>query len=149
LPVLSRLRPRFAFLVPALGSPPRYCLYLQGPALDTCTQWLPQLCRELQAGLEENPYYRHATAVGQLAPVEAGVLDPEGEPAWLVYERRWLERGQKSGDIKPLALDRWTGWPDRFAPLLRVAGAGTPAGTPPSPQRKPAGPGHKSWTPLH
>jgi len=133
LPVLSRLRPRFTLLVPTLGSPPRYRLYLQGPSLNTCTQWLPELCRELQTGLEENPYYRHAIAVGQLAPVEAGVLDPEGQPAWLVYECRWLEQGQKSGNIKPMALDCWTGWPDRFAPLLRVTSAGTPGDTPPSP----------------
>ena len=132
LPVLLRVRPRFTMLVPALGSPPCYRLYLQG-SLENCAQWLPELCRELQEGLEENPYYRHAIAVGQLAPVEAGVLDPQGEPAWLIYERRCLENGQKSGDIKPLALDRWTGWPDRFAPLLRVTGADTPSGTPPSP----------------
>jgi hypothetical protein len=135
LPMLSQLRPRFTFLVPALGSPPRYRLYLQGPLLDTCAQWLPQLRRELQAGLEENPYYRHAVAVGQLAPVEAGVLDPHGEPAWLVYERRWLDQGRKAGDIKSLALDRWTGWPDRFAPLLRATGAGTPGDTQPTPVR--------------
>jgi GH3 auxin-responsive promoter len=133
LSVLSRVRARFTLLVPALGSPPRYRLYLQGPSLDTCTQWLQELCGELQSGLEENPYYRHAVAVGQLAPVEACVLDPEGEPGWLVYECCRLEQGQKSGDIKPLALDRWTGWPDRFAPLLRATSGGTPYGMPPSP----------------
>jgi hypothetical protein len=120
LTLLSGRRPGFKMLVPALESPPRYRLYLQGPSLDDCALWLSQLCRDLQAGLEENPYYRHAVAVGQLAPVEAGLMDPEGEAAWLVYERHLLEAGFKSGNIKPLALDRWTGWPDRFAPLLRV-----------------------------
>ena len=120
LPVLARLRPRFMLLVPALGSPPRYRLYLQGPSLETCTQWLPELCRELQSGLEENPYYRHAVAVGQLAPVEVGVLDPEGRTGVARLRAPALEQGQKSGDIKPLALDRWTGWPDRFAPLVRA-----------------------------
>jgi hypothetical protein len=116
--VKARLRASFLLLVPVLGSSPCYRLYLQGPALDPCGQWLQDLCGELQKGLEENPYYRHAVAVGQLAPADVGVLDPQGEPAWLVFERRRIEQGVKSGDIKPLALDRWTGWPERFAPLV-------------------------------
>jgi hypothetical protein len=130
---LASLRPRFMLLVPVLERPPRYHLYMQGPSVDDAAPLLPQICRELQAGLEENPYYRHAVAAGQLAPVAACILKPEGESAWLVYERRSVERGQKSGDIKPLALDRWTGWPERFAPLLRLTSAGTTTDTLPSP----------------
>jgi hypothetical protein len=130
---LASLRPRFMLLVPVLERPPRYHLYLQGPSVDDAALMLPQICRELQAGLEENPYYRHAVAAGQLAPVAASILEPEGESAWLVYERRSLERGQKSGDIKPVALDRWTGWPAHFAPLLRLTSAGTTTDTLPSP----------------
>ncbi|HEV8068084.1 MAG TPA: GH3 auxin-responsive promoter family protein [Planctomycetaceae bacterium] len=130
---LRSLRPRFMLLVPVLGWPPRYHLYLQGPSVDDAAPLLPQICRELQARLEENPYYRHAVAAGQLAPVAASILEPEGESAWLVYERCSLERGQKSGDIKPLSLDRWTGWPERFAPLLRLTSAGTTTDTQPSP----------------
>jgi hypothetical protein len=130
---LRSLRLRFMLLVPVLERPPRYHLYLQGPSVDYAISLLPQICRELQAGLEENPYYRHAVAAGQLAPVAVGILEPEGESAWLVYERRSLERGQKSGDIKPLALDRWTGWPESFAPLLRLTSAGTTTDTLPSP----------------
>jgi len=118
LPTLGRLLPRFALLVPVLASPPRYRLYVQGPEPRLAGQMLVQLRYELQAGLEENPYYRHAVAVGQLAPVEVVVLDPAAESAWLVFERRALERGQKSGDIKPMALDRAPDWPERFAPLL-------------------------------
>ena len=102
------------------AAPPRYRLYLQGPEPCDAGPALAQLCRELQTGLEENPYYRHAVAVGQLAPVEAALLDPAGEAAWLVCERRALERGQKGGDVKPLALDRATDWPERFAPLVLV-----------------------------
>ena len=114
--VLSRLpmTPQFQLLVPMLTSPPCYRLYVQGssPGLDC-----QSMQRELQVGLEENPYYRHAVAVGQLGPVEVALLDGTKESAWMIYERRCLERGQKCGDIKPAALDRWTGWPDRFAPL--------------------------------
>src|SRR5262249_21089862 len=62
---------------------------------------LLDLLREsLEGRLMENPYYRHAVAGGQLAPVEITVLDPEGGAAWLLYERRCLDEGQKWGNIK-------------------------------------------------
>jgi hypothetical protein len=117
VPTLRQLAPHFVLLVPVLEQRPRYRLYLQGPA-PSAADLLPQLCRQLQAGLEENPYYRHAVALGQLAPVEAVLLDPEAESAYTLFERRALERGQKSGNIKPAVLDSWTGWPQRFAPLV-------------------------------
>ena len=119
LPALAQVSPRFQLLVPVIDRPPRYRLYLQvnSPSPD----WPAAVQRELQLGLEENPYYRHAVAAGQLAPVEVALLDNDGESAWLIYERRCLERGQKAGGIKPAALDRWTGWPDCFAPLLTSA----------------------------
>jgi hypothetical protein len=132
LPSLARRTPRFVLLVPVLARPPRYRLYVQGPSPCEAGTWLPRLCRELQTGLEENPYYRHAVAIGQLAVVEAVLLDPHGESAWQIYERRAMERGQKSGDVKPLTLDRWPGWPERFAPL-HATSAGTPADSTPSP----------------
>lgn len=131
---LAQVSPKFMLLVPVLERPPRYRLYLQGPSpTDTA---LSQIGREVQAGLEENPYYRHAVGMGQLAPVEVALLDPHGEAAWLVYERRALERGQKSGAVKPLALDRATDWPQRFAPL-HVSSADTPSGTRPTPSEIP------------
>jgi hypothetical protein len=67
----------------------------------------------------ENPYYRHAVAAGQLAPVEVTALDPAGNSAWRLYERRCLAEGQKCGSIKPTALDRRTGWPEVFTCLER------------------------------
>jgi hypothetical protein len=101
----------FALLVPIEGQPARYRLYLQGPP-DA-----PEGLREaVQAGLEENPYYRHAIRLGQLASLEVVVLPPGGESAWAIYERICLARGQKAGDIKPTALDAWTGWPQEFGP---------------------------------
>ena len=65
----------------------------------------------------ENPYYCHAVAVGQLAPTEISVLDPKGSSAWLLFERRCIEEGQKCGNIKPTALDSRAGWPEVFARL--------------------------------
>ena len=113
---MASLPPGFRLLVPVLGRPPRYRLYIQAKP---GSEWVRQkMMHELQAGLEENPYYRHAVALGQLAPVEIAPLRSDGENAWPIFERRCLERGQKAGDIKPAALDRWTGWPERFASLL-------------------------------
>ena len=104
------LRPTFALLVPITASPPRYRLYVQGPPADAA----PRLTADLHQGLEANPYYRHAVAFGQLAPAEVRLLDSDGPPAWTIYERRCLERGQRCGGVKPAALDAWTGWPELF-----------------------------------
>jgi hypothetical protein len=124
LPSLAGLVWQFQMVVPVSGGPPRYRLYLQGvrgaglQSTMTAHRRLEACPTELQLGLEENPYYRHAVAIGQLAPVEVALLDGNHESAWMIYERRCLENGQKAGNIKPVVLDRWTGWPERFAPLL-------------------------------
>ena len=149
LPSLAGIVWQFQLLVPVLGRPPRYRLYIQAvrgagfqPAitvqgrLEACST--EAIRAELQKGLEENPYYRHAVAVGQLAPVEVALMDSNREPAWTIYERRCLEMGQKCGDIKPMVLDRSTGWPKRFAPLvLDAASADTPGDVPPSRESTP------------
>jgi hypothetical protein len=118
------LRPRFALLVPVLDRPARYRLYLQAPELSGGSQPLGQLRQGLEDGLRENPYYRHAVAVGQLAPAEVVALNPGGGSAWLLYERRCLAEGQKCGNVKPTALDRRTGWPDFFACLQGAYASG-------------------------
>jgi hypothetical protein len=110
------LEPAFALLVPQEGSPPRYVLYLQGVPHSN-----PALAADVQAGLEENPHYRLAVRLGQLAPVQVVVLANEIGPAWRIYEQRCLERGQRAGDIKPAALDGWTGWAELFG-LARPRG---------------------------
>jgi hypothetical protein len=111
------LAPRFALLVPIEGRPARYRLYLQGPNLDRGDALLARLREALQVALEQNPHYAYAVRLGQLAPVEILILDPEGEPGWTVYERRCMGLGQKAGNIKPAALDSWTGWAEEFRPL--------------------------------
>lgn len=65
-----------------------------------------QLSSRLQAGLKENPFDRHAVPLGQLAPAKAIALDPQGESAWLVFERGCITNGQQLGDITPVALMR-------------------------------------------
>jgi len=111
------LNPRFALLVPVLEPSGRYRLYLQGPGIDADAVDLDSLRAGLEDGLNENPYYRHAVAAGQLAPLDVIALDPEGESAWLRYEKRCIDEGQKPGNIKPVALDRRLGWPAILDPL--------------------------------
>jgi hypothetical protein len=116
--VLARheLTPSFALLAPTLGPPDSYTLYLQG-----CSILFQRLAMDLQEALEENPYYKLACGLGQLAPVRACVVPAEVGPAWRLYEARMLARGQKLGDIKPAVLDSWTGWAEVF-------GEGAPCG---------------------
>lgn len=116
------IAPRFALLAPAAEKPPRYRLYVQAENLPSSLQ------DELEDCLRENPYYRQAVLLGQLAPVEIVWLR-EDEPARRIYERRCLRRGQKAGAIKPAALDAWTGWDDELRSLnrLRTPAEGSPA----------------------
>jgi hypothetical protein len=134
LATLRIFQPHFVLLVPVLGTPPRYRLYIQGPAVADAIPLLEVLHDELEQGLGENPYYRHAVAVGQLAAAEVALLDLAGERGGLIFERACLEDGQKAGNIKPTALDRRTSWPERLAPLVAAtAGDRTPAACPPPP----------------
>jgi hypothetical protein len=114
------IAPRFVLLTPFLDRPARYRLYLQG--VDFQPDLFDALQTELENGLRENPYYRHAVDLGQLAPVEIERLE-NGESAWRIYERRCLARGQKMGAIKPAALDAWTGWAEAFHVLDTNASA--------------------------
>jgi hypothetical protein len=108
------ITPRFSLVVPVEGRPPGYRLYLQGTELVGMRPLARSLASAVQTGLEENPYYRQAIQLGQLSRLEVHFLDPS-KPGWRSYERGCLARGQKPGDVKPTALDSWTGWPSEFA----------------------------------
>jgi hypothetical protein len=110
-----RLVPRFALVAAVAGRPARYRLFLQLGAEDMHTEGITRLAAGLNSGLSENPYYRHALRVGQLAPADVHVLSSSAESAWRIYERRCLANGQRAGNIKPVALDLWTGWSEAFA----------------------------------
>jgi hypothetical protein len=97
------LQMRFALVVPVLHRPARYRLYFQASGITADSPLLGPLRKGLEDGLMENPYYRHAVAAGQLAPAEVTPLEPGGDSAWRLYERRCLEEGQKCGSIKPTA----------------------------------------------
>jgi hypothetical protein len=124
LPSLRELAPHFALLVPCPEAPPHYRLYLQGPGIICHSVILPSLQSELQAALEENPYYRHAVAIGQLGEAEVAVLDSSAPSGWSLYERECVRRGQLCGGIKPTALDRRTHWPAVFDPVVLAPASG-------------------------
>lgn len=119
----QRLSPRFAMVVPVVGPPARYRLYLQLLAsanpLDTV-----QLRSIVETGLAENPHYRYALGLGQLAPLEICVLDRRGECGSQIAERQLLLNGQRAGDIKPMALGLGTDWPDAFRSLEQAGDSG-------------------------
>jgi hypothetical protein len=119
---VNGVRARFVLLVPVPGQPPHYRLYLQGPGLTGPVARLDDLRRGLDSGLKENPYYRHAVAVGQLGQVDIVILDSASESALQVYERRYLALGQRSSTVKPTVLDRWPGWPELLDQLSLAVG---------------------------
>jgi hypothetical protein len=90
---------RFALLAPE--NPDGYVLYLEAPEVP------PGLASEIEAELAANPHYRTCVALGQLAPARVVSIQGDG---FARYARRCRERGQRLGDIKPLALSPIPGW---------------------------------------
>ncbi len=121
--VFSRLGidPGFTLLVPMTGAPSGYRLYLQtveDPDLGdriAIRRTADKIADDVEAGLRENPHYRYAVGLRQLAPLEVVWLAADAEPGWQTYQRGCLERGQAVGNIKPAALDVRLGWPETFA----------------------------------
>ena len=68
------------------------------------------LAAALEQELAANPHYRTCVALGQLAPAAVFVVEGSAFPRYL---RRCRERGQRLGDVKPLALST-SGWRDVF-----------------------------------
>jgi hypothetical protein len=98
--------PRFALLAPAEEGAEGYVLYVESDMLESDT--LPAgLDEETDEELSANPHYRLCRALGQLAPVRLQRLGPG---AFGRYLERCRLRGQRWGDVKPLALSPLRGW---------------------------------------
>ena len=103
-----QMDPDFAMLVPR-SKPPGYQLLLQlAPSSDA--ESVERLRRRVESGLTENPYYRHAIGIKQLAALVVTLLEPSTSGYWKKYEDLLPRAGQKAGDIKPtvLAPADWT-----------------------------------------
>ena len=92
------ISPRFAMLAPDENN---YVLYLESETVPA------GLADEIDAELAANPQYRLCRALGQLAPVRLQLLGPGAYGSYLEECRR---RGQRWGDVKPLALSPVGGW---------------------------------------
>jgi hypothetical protein len=92
------ISPRFAMLAPDENG---YVLYLESETAPA------GLAAEIDEELAANPQYRLCRALGQLAPVRLQLLGPGAYGRYLEECRR---RGQRWGDVKPLALSAVGGW---------------------------------------
>ncbi|MFL6194162.1 MAG: GH3 auxin-responsive promoter family protein [Thermoanaerobaculia bacterium] len=97
---------RFALLAPEdLDGAPGYVLYLEAREIP------PGLAEGVEAELAANPHYRTCVALGQLVPARVRPIQGDG---FARYARRCRERGQRLGDVKPLALSPIPGWAPFF-----------------------------------
>jgi GH3 auxin-responsive promoter len=101
----AEMVPRFAMLAPEGDA--GYVLFLETDAAP------PDLAAMLENGLAANPQYRLCRALGQLAPVRIQLLGPGAYGRYLEECRR---RGQRWGDVKPLALSPVGGWGEILTP---------------------------------
>ena len=86
----------FVMLAPALHPSPHYRLYVEGTA-----QEAHRLGSAVERELGRAHHYALCRTLGQLAPVQGvGVHDGHRR-----YERACAERGQRSGSVKPPALE--------------------------------------------
>jgi hypothetical protein len=100
------ITPRFAMLAPEGEA--GYVLYLE-------TEEAPPagLAERLDKELSANPHYRLCRALGQLAMVRIQRVEKDAFSRYLEHCRR---RGQRLGDVKPLALSPLGGWDEVFDP---------------------------------
>lgn len=114
-----QLKPRFALLAPSDGTPPGYRLFLECDGVDA--RMLMPLARQIEQELSRNPYYRHAVALQQMRPVDVKRLQGPAGIGWQVYQQERTARGQKQGDIKPVAWDARCDWSQRFAQFTQAS----------------------------
>ena len=114
----------FALLVPEAGQPPRYRLYAQRRGLLPTDEVLGRPAEALQGNLQENPHYRYAVNLGQLAPRQIHWLGENAADGYATYQRAGVARGQSLGNIKPTALDTATDWNEWFGEAVLRATAG-------------------------
>jgi hypothetical protein len=107
---LPALGLRFAMLAPVATAPRGYVLLLD--AAEVGAEEVALLAARADAALAANPQYAYARQLVQLAPVR-GVRCEQPVARWLALCR---QRGQRLGDIKPVALCTVDDWPQHFAP---------------------------------
>jgi hypothetical protein len=80
------------------GAVPNYVLYIESAVLDD------QLCAiaaAVEGGLDENFHHRYARRLGQLGPLRVFAA----RNAEASYVSACMARGQRAGNVKPVALE--------------------------------------------
>jgi hypothetical protein len=98
--------PSFALLAPNAGTL-GYTLFVEGIDPGRAVE----VAEELDARLSENVHYALARRLGQLSAARVSAVGAGATEAYL--ERMCRERGQRRGDVKPLALSPlgdWEAW---------------------------------------
>lgn len=107
----SKNFPRFMMLAPEWAKIPYYVLFLE---IEKTKEELNSLGNKVEKLLEDSYHYGYARKLGQLGPLQV-ITVSQGIAH---YEQGCIRRGQRAGDIKPVALHRDTGWiQDFLAPL--------------------------------
>ncbi len=68
----------------------------------------------LESTLCENIHYRYCRQLGQLQQAQVCLLTISATTAEACWIKNRLSQGQRAGDIKPVSLDKDTGWRERF-----------------------------------
>jgi hypothetical protein len=99
-----RLKPQFVQLR-SEKSPPGYILQLAFPNEDVNASVLSQLLQIVEVGLQSNPGYKYARAIGQLRPIKIELLNQQHADAIIALRSTdCVAAGQRLGDVKPATL---------------------------------------------
>jgi hypothetical protein len=99
------LWPTFSQLRPQQLAPPGYVLQLVASGIEHDSLLVTRLRETIECGLDANPGYRYARAMGQLQPLQIEVLDQRA--ADKIMEggiAASVAAGHRLGDIKPMTL---------------------------------------------
>jgi hypothetical protein len=109
----QNINPRFFLFAPVAGAMPKpaYTLFLEANAVMDAVV----LQRNLEEGLAENFHYKHCRRLGQLSGARIFQIHRGSLSSETVFQHEMLSRGIKLGDIKMGALDRQSGWEQRFS----------------------------------
>ena len=105
------VRPEFAMVgYEQSDGPGAYTLFIEAPGESDAV--LAALGIDVEEALAENYHYDYCRKLGQLGPLDVYRVTAEGTRTFLSVCQK---RGQRLGDIKPVALHRLSGWAEVFS----------------------------------
>jgi hypothetical protein len=110
------LKPDLAMLAFAQQPTPGYVYLVETVAASD--EKLLQMAKEIDEQLKDNFHYRYSRDLGQLAAVRVFRIAVAGRESYL---KNCCRRGQRLGDVKPLALLRGQGWVEDFQGRMLIS----------------------------